>query len=200
MERVVRESWGRVEIVAESAASLADYGRVPTAFAVNHVADVEPDRSEAGDFVLSERELPIPTVKDYDADEGNRPADWAHRFDVTNWGFLSARIDGKRVGGAVVAFQSPDLDMLEGRNDLAVLWDIRVAPDARGNGIGSALIAAAEEWARGRGARLLKVETQNINVPACHFYAGHGFRLDSVDPAAYADHPDEVQLLWTKSL
>ncbi|HXG69285.1 MAG TPA: GNAT family N-acetyltransferase, partial [Gemmatimonadaceae bacterium] len=130
----------------------------------------------------------------------NRPADWPGRFDVSNWGFLSARINGKRVGGAVVAFRSPDLDMLEGRDDLAVLWDIRVAPDARGKGIGSALVAATEEWARERGARLLKVETQNINVPACHFYAGHGFVLDSVDPSAYADHPDEIQLLWIKDL
>lgn len=194
------ESREEVEIVTESPASLADYGRIPTAFAVNHIADVEPDRGAAGDFVLRERELPIPTVKDYDADVGNKPVDWPDCFDVSNWGFLSARVNGKRVGGAAVAFRSPGLDMLEGRDDLAVLWDIRVAPGARGKGIGSALMAATEAWARERGARLLKVETQNINVPACNFYAGHGFRLDSVDPSAYANYPDEIQLLWVKSL
>jgi ribosomal protein S18 acetylase RimI-like enzyme len=90
--------------------------------------------------------------------------------------------------------------MLEGREDIVVLWDIRVAPPMRGQGIGSALFAAVEECARSRGCRMLKVETQNINVGACRFYAGRGLELGAVNRFAYPKLPDEVQLLWYKSI
>ena len=52
--------------------------------------------------------------------------------------------------------------MLGGRDDLAVLWDIRVSPPERGTGVGSALFRAAEDWAGTRGCTWLKIETQNI--------------------------------------
>jgi hypothetical protein len=57
--------------------------------------------------------------------------------------------------------------MLNGRNDLAVLWDVRVHPEYRGRGVGHRLFTAAAEWARTRDCRVLKIETQNINAPAC---------------------------------
>ena len=89
---------------------------------------------------------------------------------------------------------------MEGRRDLSVLWDIRVAPNARGKGIGSALFEKVEAWARAHSCRQLKVETQNINVPACGFYARHGCELRGVHHAAYPDLPEEIQLLWYKDL
>lgn len=92
------------------------------------------------------------------------------------------------------------LEMLEGRDDLALLWDMRVAPGARHLGIGSALLAAGEAWARERGARELKVETHDTNVPACRFYASRGFTLRAVLRDAYPELRDEVQLLWYKAL
>jgi GNAT superfamily N-acetyltransferase len=90
--------------------------------------------------------------------------------------------------------------MLEGRRDLSVLWDIRVAPDARGKGIGSALFERVEAWAQAQGCRQLKVETQNINVRACGFYGRHGCELRAVHYAAYPELPEEIQLLWYKDL
>jgi GNAT superfamily N-acetyltransferase len=90
--------------------------------------------------------------------------------------------------------------MLAGRRDLAVLWDIRVAPERRGTGIGGMLFRAAEAWARARGCTRLDVEMRNINVPACRFYAGNGCQLRAIDRFAYADLPHEVELLWTKHL
>ena len=81
-----------------------------------------------------------------------------------------------------------------------MLWDIRVARSAHRSGVGTALFRAAESWAAQRGARWLKVETQNINVPACHFYAAQGCTLGSIDRFAYADLPEEAQLLWYKKL
>jgi len=40
----------------------------------------------------------------------------------------------------------------------------------------------------------LKVETQNINVPACRFYAKQGCVLRAVHPHAYSEFPDEAQV------
>jgi GNAT superfamily N-acetyltransferase len=92
------------------------------------------------------------------------------------------------------------LTLLERRRDLSVLWDIRVAPDARGKGIGSALFERVEAWAKANGCCQLKVETQNINVRACDFYARHGCELRVVHDGAYPALPEETQLLWYKDL
>lgn len=186
-----------VEISVEPVTALREYGAVPIAFEVRAVFDVA---ERGGGFVLTERALDTPYVKDYDAVRGEEPSRWAERFDVSGWGVLAARAGGRRVGGAVLAFDTPGLDMLEGRSDLAVLWDIRVSPEARGRGVGAALFAAAEAWARARGCRRLKVETQNINVPACRFYARRGCALTAVRRDAYPGLPGEVQLLWCKEL
>lgn len=188
-----------VEITEASADTLADYARVPIAFEVRHVLDVEARAGGLRGLGLVERALDVPYVKDYDAADGG-PERWPERFDLSSWGFFAARSGGRRVGGTAVAFGSDDVDMLEGRSDLAVLWDLRTAPEARGRGVGSALFAAAEAWAATRGCQLLKVETQNVNVPACRFYARAGCVLGGIDRFAYPDLPDEVQLLWYKAL
>lgn len=89
---------------------------------------------------------------------------------------------------------------MRGRRDLAVLWDIRVAPEARGKGIGAGLFAAAEAWAVSNGCTRLEIETQNVNVPACRFYSAQGCGLADVTRNAYPRLPDEVHLLWHKDL
>jgi ribosomal protein S18 acetylase RimI-like enzyme len=81
-----------------------------------------------------------------------------------------------------------------------VLWDLRVAPGQRGRGVGSALFAAVEAWARTRDCSALHAETQDINVPACRLYERRGCLLHHAVAGAYADFPDEVQLLWRKQL
>jgi GNAT superfamily N-acetyltransferase len=91
------------------------------------------------------------------------------------------------------------MHMLEGRDSLAVLWDIRVAPDARGCGIGRRLFEHAAGWARRRGCRRLKAETQNVNVPACRSYAAQGCELGAIHRCGYASVPSvahEAMLLW----
>lgn len=90
--------------------------------------------------------------------------------------------------------------MLEGRQDLAVLWDIRIAPQAQRQGLGRQLFQAAEAWARSRSCRWLKIETQNNNWPACQFYAHMGCELGYINRFAYPELPDELQLLWYKAL
>jgi ribosomal protein S18 acetylase RimI-like enzyme len=189
-----------VAIREESAAALAEYGRVPIAFTVDRVLDCALAADGLGGIVLAERPVAVPWTKDYDRDAGEAPSRWAARFDVSRWGFLLARRAGEVVGGAVIAVDTPGVRMLEGRRDLAVLWDLRVAPAARGVGVGRALFGAAERWAAARGCRWLKVETQNVNVGACRFYARQGCTLGAIHRFAYPSLPDEVQLLWYKAL
>lgn len=188
-----------IEIREATPAMLAAYARIPIAFEVRSVLDAEVQEGGLGGIVLSERALDAPYVKDYDTlHEG--PEAWPREFDVSGWGFFAAYKGKKLVGGAAVAYGSDDVDMLEGRKDLAVLWDIRVAPEARGRGVGAALFNAAAAWASARGCRQLKVETQNVNVPACRFYARQGCVLGGLHRFAYPDLPDEVQLLWYRPL
>lgn len=187
-------------VVTEGPADqLAEYARIPIAFEVHSVLEVEVRGGGLGGFVLVERAVDTPWVKDYD-EGADRPARWARRFDVSRWRAFAAHVDERRVGGAVVAWSTQGVHMLEERSDLAVLWDIRVLPSARGQGVGAALFRAAEAWARARGCRQLKIETQNINVPACRFYAHMGCELGSIHRFAYPELPDEVQLLWYRDL
>lgn len=179
---------------------LDHHAEVPIAFLVERVLEVSLPQGGLGGIVLTEVPVEVPWVKDYDTIEAKGPARWAKRFDVRNWGLLAAHDGDHRVGGAVVAFNTDGVDMLEGRTDLAVLWDIRVRPEARSAGTGTLLYRGAERWARDRGCRTLKVETQNINVPACRLYRQMGCTLRTIDCFAYADLADEVQLIWVKEL
>lgn len=148
-----------------------------------------------GGLVLSEEEVDPPYLKDYDA-HGEGPASLADRWDVSNWTIIAAFDGRRRAGGALVAWKTPGVHMLEGRDDLAVLWDIRVDAEYRRSGIGSRLFTRAAEWAQQRECHQMKVETQNINVPACRFYARQGCELGVINRHAYSDFPEEVQLLW----
>jgi GNAT superfamily N-acetyltransferase len=180
--------------------TLGEHARISSAFAVERILEVRLADGGLGGMSLTETPVPDRYVKDYDAIEGEGPACWAGRFDLSTWGLVSAWRDGARIGGAVIAFGSPDVGMLAGRDDVAVLWDIRVAPGQRGAGAGSALFRAAEDWAAARGALWLKIETQNVNIAACRFYQKMGCSLGAIDRFAYPGLPGEVQLLWWKQL
>lgn len=82
-------------------------------------------------------------------------------------------------------------------NHYAFIEDIAVARAARGQGIGSALMRAAESWARQAGLRGLALETQDNNVLACRFYRKQGFRLGGVNTELYrALGSQETALFW----
>jgi GNAT superfamily N-acetyltransferase len=179
--------------------ALPQYQSIPIRFRVASIFRVEPVEGGLGGLTLVEEPVAHPYVKDYDTDEEEGVTRWTRRFDVSRWLFLMAFDGGRPLGAATVAFRSPKVNMLEGRDDLAVLWDLRVHPDFRGRGIGSALFQHAAGWARRQGCAQLKVETQNVNVRACRFYAAKGCRLGTIDCHAYANVPPvahETMLLW----
>ena len=181
---------------------LADYAAISIAFTVESILRVDVIDHGLGGLVLTEEPVTPPYVKTYGQDSGDEadsPISWPRQFNIGNWGIFLAYSGPQPVGGAAVAVDTPDLNMLESRRDLAVLWDIRIRPDMRGRGIGRALLRHAADWARQRGHTQLKIETQNVNVPACRFYASQGCTLGAIHRYGYAACPPvahEAMLLW----
>lgn len=183
---------------------LDEYSAVPSLVEVESILQVKEVDGGFGGLALELVPVSTPYVKNYDS-YGHTPADWPLKWDVTNWCFLLVTDGdgGKPVGAACVVARTPAIRMLEGRDDLGVLWDIRVDPEYKRRGIGKALFRASVEWCREEGLKMLKIETQNVNVPACRFYASQGARLGAINRYAYADATwsrpdvqDEVMLLW----
>ncbi len=174
---------------------LGQYDAVPMLVHVtSHFVLDKLDRGLGG-FLI--KEIPVePYTKDYGVYE--RAADYEKRFDVTHWAFFMAFDGDNPVGAATVVSRTPEVNMLEGRDDLAVLWDIRVDDAYKRQGIGQRLFDMAADWARSEGFRQLKIECQNINVNAVRFYHKQGAVLCSFNEYAYRE-PDcrhEIQFLW----
>ena len=103
-------------------------------------------------------------------------------------------IAGTLVGTATVTSRTPGVIMLEGRNDLWVLWGIRVDPISQQRGVGRTLFEATAGWCRDEGLVQLKIETQDVKVLAFRFYERMGCDLKSADPYGKT-HPHEFQFL-----
>jgi len=188
-----------IGVVEESLDRMTEYARIGIGFWVREV--FERPAIEALRRGEDAKATPVtnPYWKDYDEACGGRPTDWAARFG-NGLTILAAYNDGQRVGGAAVVVGDAELDRFFGQSGAAVLWDLRVAPEARHQGVGAALVSGAERVATRCAAGQLFVETQHINVPACRLYRRNGFRLIDVRKNAYSEAPDEIQLLWAKSL
>ena len=184
-----------IEVVEEGVEALPAYAAVSIAFEVRSV--FRPAPTEGG-RALVEEPVTEPWVKDYDL--LNPPLLWRERWNSADRGLLTAYEEGRRAGGAVVVGRSNDPVTPTEREDVLVLWDLRVRPERRGAGIGTALFERALAWGRERHYRRLKAETQNVNVPACRFYERRGCTLQEVVPGAYRALPDEVMLIYGRDL
>jgi streptothricin acetyltransferase len=84
-------------------------------------------------------------------------------------------------------------------NAFAYVDDIAVEPRFRKHGVGRALLLRAVEWAKLKDFPGLMLETQNINVQACHLYESCGFILGGFDRNVYKGlmpDTDEIALYW----
>lgn len=174
---------------------LSEYAKVSNLFESDSILEVQLVENGLGGIQLKEKQVEHFT---YYYDDYESPKSYPEEFDMSNWGIFLAKIDQVPVGGVIIAYNTPGVNMLEGKKDLAVIWDIRVSPDHRGEGIGQDLFKKAVEWSRERACKKLKVETQNININACRFYASQGCKLGQINLYAYDDEEvkDEIMLLW----
>jgi GNAT superfamily N-acetyltransferase len=144
---------------------LDQHAKVPIAVRVERMLSVSVPASGLGGIRLSEAAVQAPWVKNYDAINGEGPTTWSKRFDTSNWGLIAAHEGPQRIGGAVIALNTGGVHMLEGRSDTAVLWDLRVRPEHRSAGIGSALFRPVETWCGQRACVLLKVVLRTSTSP-----------------------------------
>jgi len=109
---------------------------------------------------------------------------WRRRLEDVPFSVI-ALVDGRPVGqvsGTAV----------DGRGsvELISLW---VAPDARGTGVGAALVDSVAEWARDAGAERVSLAVKIENPVAIALYQRVGFTDRGMNPTA----ADERLMEWT---
>ncbi|MEU6085867.1 GNAT family N-acetyltransferase [Streptomyces sp. NPDC047085] len=103
-------------------------------------------------------------------DERHRPGD-----------FLVAELDGTLAGYIRLAHPTP----LASNAHVLQIQGFAVAEKARGQGVGRALIRAAVDEARRRGARRLTLRVLGHNTPARKLYESEGFVVEGVLPEEF---------------
>ena len=102
---------------------------------------------------------------------------------------LIGRDDGEYLLGG-----DPPMGVVQLRYRYGVWWDaedchvedVFVREEARGTGLGRALVAAAIDRARERGCRRLELDTAEENAPALALYRSLGFRSGGDEPGRLA--------------
>ena len=179
----------------------ARYAEVDPSYEVRSILRVVPVERGLGGLRLVEEPIARPYTKNAD-DPGDSPASWPPPWETGAFTAFLATEGEATVGGAAVLTNPAGAFVLERRDTLAGLWDIRVQRDRRREGIGSRLLLHAAGWAAERGCTQLRIESQNVNVAACRFYARHCV-LGGVERFGYAACPDvahEAMLLWYRDL
>lgn len=77
----------------------------------------------------------------------------------------------------------------------ARIYSLVVAPAARGQGLGEALVVAAERAALARACQSVSLEVRADNLAARGLYEKHGYRPLKVLPGYYDDGADGLRLL-----
>lgn len=173
-----------------------EYDKIPMLVHVKSILTLEKIENGLGGILL--KETPIEEqLKDLGVYE--EATKYAKEFDITNWAFFMAFDNELPIGAVTVASKTKNVNMLDGRDDMSVLWDIRVDDRYKKQGIGTKLFTMATEWSKLNGFKQIKIECQNNNVQACKFYHKQGAALGKIDEYAYYDDSDiqnEVQLIW----
>jgi len=135
---------------------------------VEFVAGLVSSLLEFGSPAWEDKEALAPGFRDVlaravRAQDGRSAVLIAERTDGTPLGFISLKVGEGVAGGE--------------RGHVA---DLAVTETARRMGVGSALMNAAEQWARGRGLAVLSLDVWSTNQRALAFYERLGYRAESL--------------------
>jgi ribosomal protein S18 acetylase RimI-like enzyme len=166
-----------IDIRPLSLSDVRSLAPIPSGFETDRVYTLRRSGKDTDiSWALNVKSLEAPFRKRYDAGD---PDDWLESYagtgPLTGLSFDAATRDGGALG--LVTYR------LERWNNSIWLMDIRVRPDARRSGVGSALMHHVQKTARQRKVRGVSVETQINNFPAVQFYRMHGFEI-----AGFNDH------------
>lgn len=163
---------------------------------VRTVYEIKRINNGLGGFCFEEVEV-TPYIKDLSVYE--RATEYETNFDIGKWRFYMAFDEEKPIGAMTVAGTTPNLNMLSGRDDVCILWDIRVIDGYKHQGVGQKLFDMGIKRAKEDGYKQMIIECQNNNAPACKFYHKQGAVLSKIDMYAYfleEDCKNEVQFIW----
>lgn len=102
-----------------------------------------------------------------------------------NSALLVARVGNTIAGYILVLFHDG--------TSLARIYSIALDPAFRGQGIGDALVEAAEKVARDEDCAWMRLEVRPDNVPAIRLYERHGYRKFGLYEDYYEDHADALR-------
>ena len=190
-----------IKIVTAKDNCLKEYVKIPISFTVNSIFKANLINQGLNGVELTKEQVKVPYEKNYDLQ--SPPSSWPDRFNTSKWDFILAYNRDELIGGAILVCKSDEINLLESRSDLALVWDLRVSSNHRLNGVGQKLFNEAINSARENGCTQIKVETQNTNVPACIFYQKQGCELGLINRFAYknnAETKNEIQICWYYNL
>lgn len=144
---------------------------------------VRPAREDDSEFILAlvPRLMEFGPLPWYDAarmvaTDLETIGGWLKETPANTAFFVAEGGDGQRLG---FIHLNSNVDYFT-REEVGHVSDVVVAHGAEGHGAGRALMAAAEEWARGRGYRLLTLNAFATNVRARRLYEQLGYGEDIV--------------------
>lgn len=148
---------------AKMAVTCADHiERPPVEFSVK--------RAEAGDRAA------IETICDRAL--GETVVDvFGETFDIMEGANLIAEVGGELIGLLSLSVRHGEVNVVL----------LSVYPEYQGTGVGRALLAAADRFARDRGLLFLRVAVTNDDIPLIYFYQRHGFAIYEVATGEVAD-------------
>lgn len=170
-----------MEIVEINVQNLVDINKANQPFEV--IGRIRPLFAD-GDWIYTEELYTHSYVKSYPNDD----VDYSVYIDNPDKSIFLAYSNGQCVGQIILR---------KDWNKYAFIEDICVSQSARGQGIGTALIQKAAEWAKGAELDGLALETQDNNLLACRFYLKCGFVIGGVNTMLYKNfQPDEMAIYW----
>ncbi|MFP5391747.1 MAG: N-acetyltransferase family protein [Gammaproteobacteria bacterium] len=106
------------------------------------------------------------------SEQWRSPQNWAERLQAASVSGrdqpLVAELDGVPVGLAWAKVDGEDAGVVN-------IFQVWVAPEARGRGVAAELIRTCVAWARARGAQAVQLSV-TVDAPAARLYAREGFR------------------------
>jgi GNAT superfamily N-acetyltransferase len=89
--------------------------------------------------------------------------------------FIAEDGAARPIGWGVVHADTDDIYVIESERACAYIAELFLVPEARGMGVGRALIGACEDWARAQGLYILKIGVLPGNTRARAVYEQAGF-------------------------
>jgi putative acetyltransferase len=147
------------------------------------VAEERPDQAEAAELMRQSDAFSTALYP-----PGTRVLTDAAALGAENVRFFVARRDGKALGCMALTRTGPDKGELQ---------RCFVTEEARGQGVGYALLQASEAAAREQKMRVIQLETGNRNIAALRLYHGCGYH----DRGPFGHYPDNgVSVFLEKTL